>query len=93
MKPGWNVKFQKSGQAFGTLYPEKNTFSVFIVIAYRLEGVMQTVKHQLSDAMRERYEAAGDFMKMGKWMMFQVKSKKDLDDYKLLVSVKMAPKA
>ena len=25
-KPGWNVKFQKSGQALGTLYPEKRLF-------------------------------------------------------------------
>ena len=92
-KPGWNVKFQKSGQSFGTLYPEKNAFSVFVVIAYKLDGVMKTLKPKLSAAMRARFDAAQDYMKVGRWMMFQVTSKTDLNDYIVLMSAKMEPKA
>jgi hypothetical protein len=91
-KPGWNVKFAKSGVSFGTLYPEENTFSVFIVIAYKLDDAMEAIKPRLSGAMRERFETAPDFMKNGRWMMFQIANRQDLDDYKLLMSAKMPPK-
>jgi hypothetical protein len=42
--------------------------------------------------MRKRYDAAQDYMKIGRWMMFKISSKRDLKDYKLLMSVKMAAK-
>mgnify|MGYP000848382065 FL=1 len=91
-KPGWNVKFQKSGTAFGTLYPEQGAFSVFMVISYKSDAEMELAKMLLSPEMRARYEEAQDYMKMGKWFMFQVKSDEDLQDYKILMSVKMKPK-
>ncbi len=71
-KPGWNVKFQKSGQAFGTLYPEVGGFSVLMVIAYRLDSEMQPAKYELSEKMREIYDNDGDYMKMGKWFIFRI---------------------
>lgn len=91
-KPDWNVKHQKSGASFGTLYPEPDGFSVFVVIAYRLDMEMELVKLRLSESMRARYESAGDYMNMGRWMMFEVRTGQDLDDYKLLMSAKMPPK-
>jgi hypothetical protein len=90
-KPGWNVKFQKSGVSFGTLYPEENGFSVFIVIGYKLDPIMEMIKSKLSPDMLERYNKAQDYMKMGKWMMFKIEKKNDLDDYMLLMSAKMQP--
>jgi len=91
-KPGWNVKFQKSGQSFGTLYPEKGFFTVFIVISYKLDGMIDILKNELSPEMLNRYAAAQDYMKMGKWMMFPIHNETDLKDYKTLMSVKMQPK-
>lgn len=91
-KPGWNVKFQKSGQSFGTFYPEEGFFTVFIVISYKHENIMEMVKSGLSHKMRDRYDNAQDYMKMGKWMMFKVENEEDLNDYKELISVKMRPK-
>jgi hypothetical protein len=92
-KPGWNVKFQKSGQSFGTLYPEENSFSVFIVISYKLAPVMDEVINTLSEETAEIYRQAGDYMKLGKWMMFQIKDGVGVEDYKKLMSVKLAPNA
>jgi len=92
-KPGWNVKFQKSGQSFGTLYPEENSFSVFLVIAYKLEPLMELILPSLSPGMAELYRQAGDYMKLGKWMMFQIKDEAGVADYKQLISVKMPPAA
>ncbi len=91
-KPGWNIKLQKSGQSFGTLYPEENSFSVLIVISYKLDPEMGILLPELSDTMASRYKDAGDYMKIGKWMMFPIKNREDLEDYKKLISVKMAPK-
>jgi hypothetical protein len=92
-KPGWNVKFQKNGQSFGTVYPEEGFFSVFIVISYKCESEMKIVRNELSPQMRLQYDNAQDYMKMGRWMMFQISSEIGLRDYKLLMSVKMKPKA
>ena len=90
-KPGWNVKFQKSGQSFGTLYPDEGFFSVFIVISYKHEAEVGMLMNHLSAQMRARYDSAQDYMKMGKWMMFDIRNDSDLQDYKLLMSVKMTP--
>lgn len=91
-KPGWNVKFQKSGQSFGTLYPEEGFFSVFMVISYKHETEMEMLRNELSPGMRSQYDDAQDYMKMGKWMMFRISSDTDLQDYKLLMRTKMKPK-
>lgn len=91
-KPGWNVKFQKSGQSLGTLYPEENAFSVFIVISYKLEPLMEAVIPKLSMNIVELYKQAGDYMKLGKWMMFQIKDVDGVEDYKKLMAVKLLPK-
>lgn len=91
-KPGWNVKFQKSGQSFGTLYPEEGSFSVFMVISYKHEAEMEILRNVLSPEMRALYDNAQDYMKMGRWMMFRISNEADLRDYKLLMSVKMKPK-
>ena len=91
-KPGWNIKFQKSGQSFGTLYPEENSFSVLIVISYKLSPKMEAIIPTLSDNIAELYKQAGDYMKMGKWMMFQIKDLTGLEDYKKLAAVKLPPK-
>jgi len=87
-KPGWNVKFQKSGVSFGTFYPEQNSFSVFTVISYKLDKKVEALKPKMSKVMQKRYDSANDFMKMGKYMMFQIAKKRDLDDYKILISAK-----
>jgi len=92
-KPGWNIKFQKSGQSFGTLYPEENSFSVLIVISYNLEQLMEAIIPKLSAGTAELYNNAGDYMHLGKWMMFQIKDQIGLEDYKNLVSVKLQPKS
>lgn len=90
-KRGWNVKLQKSGQAFGTLYPEEASFSVLMVISYKLASAMEELLPELSEEIAVLYREAGDFMKMGKWM-FQIKNTEILEDYKRIMRVKMLPK-
>jgi hypothetical protein len=90
--PGWNIKFQKSGQALGTFYPEVGGFSVFMVIAYKLGEEAEKILPQLSPEIRECYENGGDFMKVGKYFMFRIEKESQFEDYKKLCMVKLKPK-
>ena len=67
--PGWNIKFQKSGQAFGTWYPQKNQLYVMVIISYKLDNEMQKILPELTDYTANLYRNAGDYMKVGRWMM------------------------
>lgn len=88
-KPGWNVKFQKSGQSFGTLYPEQNSFMVFVVISYKLDPIMEAALPMLSPDTAELYRNAGDYMKLGKWIMFRITDEAGVRDYKHICNVKL----
>jgi hypothetical protein len=53
---------------------------------------MEILRNLLSPKMRDLYDNAQDYMKMGRWMMFQISSEADLRDYKMLMSIKRKPK-
>ncbi len=91
MKPGWNIKYQKSGQAFGTLYPQKNAFDVMVVISYKLDPVMEERLPLLSKQTADLYRSAGDYMKLGKYMMLNIHNRQTLEDYKNIIAVKLPP--
>jgi len=90
--PGWNIKFQKSGQAFGTWYPHKNHMYVMVIISYKLDNEMQKILPELTDYSADLYRNAGDYMKIGKWMMIKADKKQIFDDYKKIIAVKLLPK-
>ena len=90
--PGWNIKFQKSGQAFGTWYPHKDAFFVMVVISYKLDPEMERILHELYEYTAGLYRQAGDYMKLGKWIMLKADSEQVFEDYKKIVAVKLPPK-
>ena len=90
--PGWNIKFQKSGQAFGTWYPHKNHLYVMVIISYKLDNEIQKILPELTDYTANLYRNAGDYMKVGKWMMIKADNKQIFDDYKKIIAVKLLPK-
>ena len=90
--PGWNIKFQKSGQAFGTWYPHKNHMYVMVIISYKLVNEMQKILPELTDYTANLYRNAGDYMKVGKWMMIKADNEQVFDDYKKIIAVKLLSK-
>lgn len=92
MKPGWNIKYQKNGQSFGTIYPQENAFDVMIIISYKFNSEMEKILPGLSEQTANLYRSAGDYMKLGKWMMLRINDKQVLDDYMKIVAVKSPPK-
>jgi hypothetical protein len=91
--PGWNVKYQKSGQAFGTLYPKEDFFDVMVILSYRLDSAMEAILPTLSKGTAEAYRNAGDYMKIGKYMMLRIDSIETMEDYKKIIAVKLPPPA
>jgi hypothetical protein len=43
-KPGWNVKYQKSGKSLCTLYPEKEGFVALIVVSLELGQIINSME-------------------------------------------------
>jgi hypothetical protein len=90
--PGWNVKFAKSGVAFGTFYPAERGFDVMVIVGYKLAEEMELTLPLLSEKIAELYRSAGDYMKMGKYMIFRIDNEQALEDYKKIAAVKLPPK-
>ena len=92
LKPGWNVKFQKSGQNFGTFYPERDSFEVMFVISYKFDAAMDLTLSLLSDATANQWRSAQDYCTLGKTIMLRIGNEQVLEDYKKIIAVKLAPK-
>lgn len=89
-KPGWNLKLQKRGMSLGTLYPERGSFSVFLVIPYSIDEVMRGILPELGKELTQQYLVAEDFMKIGKWMMIQIRNRKELEAFCRICELKLS---
>ena len=90
-KPGWNVKYQKSGKSICTLYPEKDCFIVLLVITLDLLPVIEALSEELTEETLQTVRTARPFNGT-KWLMLQVKNGLQLDDVKQLIILKQDTK-
>ncbi|MEA4846375.1 MAG: DUF3788 domain-containing protein [Clostridiaceae bacterium] len=90
-KPGWNVKYQKSGKSICTLYPEKDSFVVLIVIMLDLLPLIEAMSEELTEETLQTIRTARPFNGT-KWLMLQVKNDLQLDDVKQLIILKQDTK-
>jgi hypothetical protein len=89
---GWNVKYRKAGRALCTLYPERGSFRVLVVIGRREEPVLQPLLPELSAGIVRLYEKTGR-MAMGRWLMIRVSGEEALRDVKTLIALRRRPQA
>lgn len=86
-KPGWNVKYQRSGKSFCTLYPEKDGFVVLIVILLDMvpviEGMARAFEPEIVDMVRNARPFNGT-----KWLMIKVDREAVLENIKRLMRLK-----
>lgn len=68
---GWNVKYQKSGKSLCTLYPEKESFIVLIVIKLELVDMIETMSTNYDPALLDIVRTARPFNGT-KWLMIRV---------------------
>ena len=70
-KPGWNVKYHKSGKSLCTLYPEKDSFVALIVVKLDLVPVIEGMQSELDAELITIVRNAVPFNGT-KWLMIPV---------------------
>ncbi|MFZ5642891.1 MAG: DUF3788 domain-containing protein [Bacillota bacterium] len=86
-KPGWNVKYQKSGKSLCTIYPERDGFVVLVVISLDLVPVIQAMSGVFEKEILDLVERATPFNGT-KWLMIQAGSDKIVNNVKDLLLLK-----
>ena len=86
-KPGWNVKYKKSGKALCTLYPEQECLTALIVIDPRMvSGSVETVE-KIHPWMLDLIQRTKPFQ--GKlWLMIPIADEAMLESTKQLLVMK-----
>lgn len=86
-KPGWNIKYQKSGKSLCTLYPEKERFIALIVIKLDIVSIIESMEEKFTDYIMNITRDAKPFNGT-KWLMISVDSKDVLEDVKSILDLK-----
>lgn len=86
-KPGWNIKYQKSGKALCTLYPEYNKFIVLVVVTLTFIENLDNTGYS-NPFVWEIIEDAKPFNKT-KWLMIPVENRAELESIMELLHLKV----
>lgn len=86
-KPGWNVKYQASGKALCTLYPEKDGFVALIVITLDLVPILEAMSDDFEKEVMDIVLSARAFNST-KWLMLRVDREAVLGNMKQLLLLK-----
>jgi hypothetical protein len=90
-KPGWNVKYQRSGKSICTLYPERDGFITLVVVTLDLLPIIEALYDELTPGIRDTIKGARPFNGTV-WLMLQVNSEAALADEKQLLILKQDTK-
>lgn len=86
-KPGWNVKYKKSGKALCTLYPEKNGFIALVVLGVKDIESFDSVRKDYNTYINQLFDRTNLFNGT-KWMMINVSNQDIADDTIKLIRLK-----
>lgn len=86
-KPGWNLKYKKSGKALCTLYPEKESFIALIVLGQADRDLFDLMKGEYSSYLGDLYDKTKVFNGT-KWLMINMTDQYILNDVKNLILLK-----
>lgn len=86
-KPGWNVKYQKSGKSLCTLYPEDRGFIALVVITLALVPGVMAQEAEFTPYVIDLV-ASGKPYNGTLWLMIQVTDGQVLEDVKRLFMMK-----
>lgn len=87
-KPGWNVKYQKSGKSLCTLYPERDGFVVLVVVKTALLAILEGMQAELGTNIMNIIRAAKPFNGT-LWLMIPIKCDESLTGVKELLLLKV----
>ncbi len=86
-KPGWNVKYKKSGKALCTLYPEEGFFTCMVSIGRKEAPEAELLLTACTSYVKDLYAGANPF-NGSRWLMIEVKDLQTLSDVKALIGTR-----
>lgn len=89
-KPGWNVKYKKSGKALCTLYPEPDSFIALVVLSADNIARFLADRAAYTDEVNTLFDKTKLFNGT-KWLMIRVSSEEVLADVKRMFELKLKP--
>ncbi|MBB3187297.1 DUF3788 family protein [Microbacter margulisiae] len=83
---GWALRFTKNGKSIIALYPDKNRFTVQIILnGHQVEyALMQDISKQTSNLIRDT-----ELIHEGKWIYLSVNKSTDLRDIEKLIDIRL----
>jgi hypothetical protein len=86
-KPGWNVKYQKSGKSLCTLYPEKERFIALVVVTMDLVAFLESALSEFEPVVVDLLRSCKPFNGT-LWLMIPVDNSAVLEDVQQLLDYK-----
>ena len=90
-KYGWTVRYRKSGKTLLSIFPEKNAFTVLVVLGKKeVDKVAAEIEHLNTDG-RSLFENS-EQLRDGRWLWISVKKAADVESIRSLLTAKRKPK-
>lgn len=90
-KHGWTIRYRKSGKTLCSLFPEKDAFTVLVVLGKKEVEKMYSLIDKLNSDVRSVFENT-EQLHDGRWLWIRVLSEDDIESIKLLMNAKRKPK-
>ena len=87
---GWSVRYRKSKKTLCYLFPERNAFSVLIVLGSKEAVRAEDMAHKMNEAVRRVLEDT-EQLHDGRWLWIRVTEASDCASLKVLLSAKKKP--
>lgn len=88
---GWSIRYSKSKKTLCYLFPEKDAFSILIVLGNKEVEKVNMVRNNLNEEVKQVFENTKQFHD-GRWMWIRLSTMSDIDSIKLLLNAKKKPK-
>ena len=90
-KYGWTIRYRKSGKTLCSLFPEKDAFTVLVVLGMKEVEKTYSMIDKLNSEVRSLFENT-EQLRDGRWLWIRVLTKDDIESIKLLLNTKRKPK-
>jgi len=90
-KYGWTIRYRKSGKTLCSLFPEKDSFTILVVLGKKEVDKLDSQIEQLNPNVRSIFKNADQYHD-GRWLWIRVSSDEDVESIKLLLTKKRKPK-
>lgn len=89
-KYGWTLRYRRSGKTLCSLFPEKDAFTVLIVLGKKEVEKTQLMINKLNRAVKKIFDET-EQLRDGRWLWISVRKVSDVESIKVLLSVKRRP--